>query len=122
MDDPLQEAPPVHVNPSPAAAQDETAPPDPRVRLDAVRRGTLRPLTVGNASVGNPVTGPALGIPDGGGAGVLAAAGRIEEMPVVAFAVDPRVRGGAMGAAGCEAHGRWGRRGSSPGRAPTGWP
>lgn len=34
--------------------------------------------------------------------GALAAEGRIDGMPVVAFAADPRVQGGAMGADGCE--------------------
>jgi acetyl-CoA/propionyl-CoA carboxylase carboxyl transferase subunit len=35
--------------------------------------------------------------------GVLVGAGLIEAMPAVAFASDPRVQGGAMGAAGCAA-------------------
>ena len=47
--------------------------------------GSLRPLTEEDDS------------------GALAGAGRIEGMPVVAFASDPRVQGGAMGSAGCEA-------------------
>ncbi|RJL34384.1 acyl-CoA carboxylase subunit beta [Bailinhaonella thermotolerans] len=34
--------------------------------------------------------------------GVLAAMGRVEGLPVVAFASDPRVQGGAMGAEGCD--------------------
>jgi acetyl-CoA/propionyl-CoA carboxylase carboxyl transferase subunit len=35
--------------------------------------------------------------------GILAGAGRIDAMPAVAFASDPRVQGGAMGTAGCAA-------------------
>jgi acetyl-CoA/propionyl-CoA carboxylase carboxyl transferase subunit len=35
--------------------------------------------------------------------GALAGVGRVEGMPVVAFASDPRIQGGAMGSAGCEA-------------------
>ncbi|HEY3732868.1 MAG TPA: carboxyl transferase domain-containing protein [Streptosporangiaceae bacterium] len=35
--------------------------------------------------------------------GALAGAGRIDGMPAVAFASDPRVQGGAMGSAGCAA-------------------
>ena len=35
--------------------------------------------------------------------GVLTAEGRIDGMPAVAFASDPRVQGGAMGSAGCAA-------------------
>ena len=34
--------------------------------------------------------------------GVLAGAGRVDSMPAVAFASDPRAQGGAMGADGCE--------------------
>jgi acetyl-CoA/propionyl-CoA carboxylase carboxyl transferase subunit len=37
------------------------------------------------------------------GSGAQAGIGRIEGMPVVGFASDPRVMGGAMGMAGCEA-------------------
>ncbi|GAB2861954.1 acyl-CoA carboxylase subunit beta [Actinoallomurus bryophytorum] len=69
-------------------AQVEVAPPDPRdprVRLDALfDEGSLRPLTEEDDS------------------GALAGVGRIEGMPVVAFASDPRIQGGAMGSAGCE--------------------
>ncbi|WP_169950685.1 acyl-CoA carboxylase subunit beta [Microbispora sp. H11081] len=36
------------------------------------------------------------------GSGVLAVAGRVEGVPVVAFCSDARVQGGAMGAQGCE--------------------
>ncbi|MEV4582875.1 carboxyl transferase domain-containing protein [Nonomuraea jabiensis] len=36
------------------------------------------------------------------GSGVLAGVGRVHGTPVVAFASDPRVQGGAMGAEGCE--------------------
>jgi acetyl-CoA/propionyl-CoA carboxylase carboxyl transferase subunit len=35
--------------------------------------------------------------------GVLVAEGRIEDMPAVAFASDPKFQGGALGSAGCEA-------------------
>jgi acetyl-CoA/propionyl-CoA carboxylase carboxyl transferase subunit len=35
--------------------------------------------------------------------GALAAAGRVDGVPAAAFASDPRVQGGAMGAAGCRA-------------------
>ena len=66
----------------------EVAPPDPRdprVRLEALfDEGSLRPLNEGDDS------------------GALAGVGRIEGMPVVAFASDPRIQGGAMGSAGCE--------------------
>jgi acetyl-CoA/propionyl-CoA carboxylase carboxyl transferase subunit len=57
---------------------------DPRVRLLALfDEGSLRLLT------------------DEDNSGALAGVGRIEGMPVVAFASDPRVQGGAMGGAGC---------------------
>ncbi|MET8870043.1 carboxyl transferase domain-containing protein, partial [Nonomuraea sp. NPDC004580] len=36
------------------------------------------------------------------GSGVLAGVGRVHGTPVVAFASDPRIQGGAMGAEGCE--------------------
>jgi acetyl-CoA/propionyl-CoA carboxylase carboxyl transferase subunit len=69
-------------------AQVEVAPPDPRdprVRLEALfDEGSLRPLNEADDS------------------GALAGVGRIEGMPVVAFASDPRIQGGAMGSAGCE--------------------
>jgi acetyl-CoA/propionyl-CoA carboxylase carboxyl transferase subunit len=59
---------------------------DPEVRLAALfDEGTLHLLTPHDAS------------------GALAATGRIDGMPAVAFASDPRVQGGAMGAAGCAA-------------------
>ncbi|HEX6473446.1 MAG TPA: carboxyl transferase domain-containing protein, partial [Streptosporangiaceae bacterium] len=57
---------------------------DPRVRLLALfDEGSLRLLTDEDSS------------------GTLAGVGRIEGMPVVAFASDPRVQGGAMGGEGC---------------------
>jgi acetyl-CoA/propionyl-CoA carboxylase carboxyl transferase subunit len=69
-------------------AQAEATPPDPRdprVRLEALfDEGSLRLLTEEDDS------------------GALAGVGRIEGMPVVAFASDPRFQGGAMGSAGCE--------------------
>jgi acetyl-CoA/propionyl-CoA carboxylase carboxyl transferase subunit len=72
-----------------ATAGGEVVPPDPRdprVRLDALfDEGSLRPLTEENDS------------------GALAGVGRVEGMPVVAFASDPRIQGGAMGSAGCAA-------------------
>ncbi|GAB2845109.1 acyl-CoA carboxylase subunit beta [Actinocorallia aurea] len=69
--------------PAPSAAED---PRDPRVRLESLfDEGTFRPLVGG----------------DGGGK--LAGRGRIEGLPVVAFASDPRVMGGAMGTEGCAA-------------------
>jgi acetyl-CoA/propionyl-CoA carboxylase carboxyl transferase subunit len=59
---------------------------DPRVRLESLfDEGSLRLLTEEDTS------------------GALASVGRIEGMPVVAFASDPRVQGGAMGSDGCEA-------------------
>jgi acetyl-CoA/propionyl-CoA carboxylase carboxyl transferase subunit len=59
---------------------------DPEVRLAALfDAGTLHLLTPHDAS------------------GALAATGRIDGMPAVAFASDPRVQGGAMGSAGCAA-------------------
>jgi acetyl-CoA/propionyl-CoA carboxylase carboxyl transferase subunit len=75
---------------TPAAAAEElpASPPDPRdpqLRLAALfDEGSLRLLT------------------DEDDSGALAGVGRIEGMPVVAFASDPRVQGGAMGSAGCE--------------------
>jgi acetyl-CoA/propionyl-CoA carboxylase carboxyl transferase subunit len=61
-------------------------PRDPRVRLAALfDEGTLRLLT------------------DEDDSGALAGVGRVEGMPVVAFASDPRLQGGAMGAVGCAA-------------------
>ena len=59
---------------------------DPEVRLEALfDPGTVRLLTPHDDS------------------GALAAAGQIGSMPVMAFASDPRVQGGAMGTAGCAA-------------------
>jgi acetyl-CoA/propionyl-CoA carboxylase carboxyl transferase subunit len=59
---------------------------DPRVRLESLfDEGSLRLLTEEDTS------------------GALAGVGRVEGMPVVAFASDPRVQGGAMGSDGCEA-------------------
>lgn len=61
-------------------------PRDPRVRLEALfDEGSLRLLSEEDTS------------------GALVGVGRIEGMPVVAFASDPRVQGGAMGSVGCEA-------------------
>jgi acetyl-CoA/propionyl-CoA carboxylase carboxyl transferase subunit len=61
-------------------------PRDPRVRLEALfDEGSLRLVT------------------EETDCGALAGVGRIEGMPVVSFASDPRVQGGAMGSAGCEA-------------------
>jgi acetyl-CoA/propionyl-CoA carboxylase carboxyl transferase subunit len=69
-----------------AAARTSGGPRDPVVRLEALfDPGSLDLLTE----------------PDG--SGVLAGAGTIDGMTAVAFASDPRVQGGAMGTAGCEA-------------------
>jgi acetyl-CoA/propionyl-CoA carboxylase carboxyl transferase subunit len=69
--------------PQPAEAAPDQR--DPSVRLEALfDEGSLRLLTEEDDS------------------GALAGVGRIEGMPVVAFASDPRIQGGAMGAAGCE--------------------
>jgi acetyl-CoA/propionyl-CoA carboxylase carboxyl transferase subunit len=68
----------------PAAADTAADPRDPRIRLLALfDEGSLRLLTDEDKS------------------GALAGVGRIEGMPVVAYASDPRVQGGAMGAEGC---------------------
>ena len=57
---------------------------DPKIRLLALfDEGSLRLLSDEDES------------------GALAGVGRVEGMPVVAFASDPRVQGGAMGGAGC---------------------
>ncbi|GAA3926252.1 acyl-CoA carboxylase subunit beta [Actinomadura viridis] len=74
--------------PAPASGRrEETGPRHPRARLSALfDEGSLRPLG-----------------DEDDGSGVLAGLGRIEGLPVVAFASDPRVQGGAMGTAGCEA-------------------
>ncbi|MER7498874.1 hypothetical protein AB0L05_07180 [Nonomuraea pusilla] len=65
------------------------APPDPldpQARLEALfDAGSPQPLAAGG--------------------GVRAAAGRIEGLAAVAFAGDPRLHGGALGAAACEAGG-----------------
>ncbi len=59
---------------------------DPQSRLEALfDEGTLELLLPADDS------------------GVLAGAGRIGDVPTVAFASDPRVQGGAMGIAGCQA-------------------
>jgi acetyl-CoA/propionyl-CoA carboxylase carboxyl transferase subunit len=76
--------------PAPPPADGSTRPAsltrDPEVRLEALfDPGTVRLLTPHDAS------------------GALAATGRIEGVPAVAFASDPRVQGGAMGTAGCAA-------------------
>jgi acetyl-CoA/propionyl-CoA carboxylase carboxyl transferase subunit len=85
---------PVHAQATqPAHAQAQAADPaaaaiarDPEVRLAALfDAGTLHLLTPHDAS------------------GALAGTGRIDGMPAVAFASDPRVQGGAMGGAGCAA-------------------
>ncbi|GGK82505.1 putative propionyl-CoA carboxylase beta chain 6 [Sphaerisporangium melleum] len=66
-----------------------TEPPDPRdphIRLSALfDEGTIHLLS-----------------PADDRSGALAAMGRVEGTPVVAFASDARVQGGAMGGAGCE--------------------
>ena len=70
------------VSPSDAEAAD---PRDPRVRLTALLdEGSLRLITPEDKS------------------GVLAAMGRVEGVPVVAFCSDARIQGGAMGSEGCE--------------------
>ncbi|MCW2945312.1 MAG: carboxyl transferase [Actinoallomurus sp.] len=80
-------------SPTAAPAAEEVAsqeiapdPRDPRIRLEALfDEGSVRLLTEEDVS------------------GALVGVGRIEGMPVVAFASDPRIQGGAMGSAGCEA-------------------
>jgi acetyl-CoA/propionyl-CoA carboxylase carboxyl transferase subunit len=80
-------------SPAAAPAAEEVAsqevapdPRDPRIRLEALfDEGSVRLLTEEDVS------------------GALVGVGRIEGMPVVAFASDPRIQGGAMGSAGCEA-------------------
>ena len=73
---------------SPAPAAEETTDPrHPRLRLSALfDDGSFRPLT-----------------DESDGSGALAGIGRIDGLPSVAFASDPRIQGGAMGTAGCEA-------------------
>lgn len=66
-------------------AAPQADPRDPRARLQALfDEGSLRILTPEDDS------------------GMLAGLGRVEGAPVVAFASDPRVQGGALGSAGCE--------------------
>ncbi|GAA3010121.1 acyl-CoA carboxylase subunit beta [Streptosporangium longisporum] len=60
-------------------------PRDPQVRLSAL-------LDEGSVRLISPVDR----------SGILAATGRVEGVPVVAFVSDPRVQGGAMGSEGCE--------------------
>jgi acetyl-CoA/propionyl-CoA carboxylase carboxyl transferase subunit len=72
--------------PSAAAPRTGSSSRDPRARL---------------ASLFDPDTLELLIPPDT--SGVLAGTGRIDGMPAVAFASDPRVQGGAMGSAGCAA-------------------
>jgi acetyl-CoA/propionyl-CoA carboxylase carboxyl transferase subunit len=71
---------------SPASDDQEAADPrDPQVRLTALLdAGSLRLITPQDRS------------------GVLAAMGRVDGVPVVAFCSDARVQGGAMGSEGCE--------------------
>jgi acetyl-CoA/propionyl-CoA carboxylase carboxyl transferase subunit len=70
----------------PAAAQPVTPGRDPQSRLEALfDAGTLEPLVPADDS------------------GVLAGTGSIGGVMTVAFASDPRLQGGAMGIAGCEA-------------------
>jgi acetyl-CoA/propionyl-CoA carboxylase carboxyl transferase subunit len=65
--------------------QEPADPRDPVVRLTALLdEGSLRPITSDDKS------------------GVLAAMGRVEGVPVVAFCSDARIQGGAMGSEGCE--------------------
>jgi acetyl-CoA/propionyl-CoA carboxylase carboxyl transferase subunit len=80
-------APAASPGPAPAgAARTSGGPRDPGVRLEALfDPGSLALLTEPDAS------------------GVLAGTGTIDGMTAVAFASDPRIQGGAMGAAGCEA-------------------
>ncbi len=81
LDSRTQAAPAQAANPAAAAIAR-----DPEVRLAALfDAGTLHLLTPHDAS------------------GALAATGRIDGMPAVAFASDPRVQGGATGSAGCAA-------------------
>jgi len=85
LDSRIPDAPPAPA-PAPAAARTAGGPRDPGVRLEALfDAGSLVLLTEPDTS------------------GVLAGAGTIDGMTAVAFASDPRVQGGAMGAAGCEA-------------------
>lgn len=75
------------IGPAVSSQQEETDPRHPRVRLCTLfDDGTFRPLNYEDDK-----------------SGALAGVGRVEGLPVVAFASDPRVQGGAMGLAGCEA-------------------
>jgi acetyl-CoA/propionyl-CoA carboxylase carboxyl transferase subunit len=81
---------PAETRPRPAGANGQAAPAtlsrDPEARLAALfDPGTVALLTPHDDS------------------GAVAAAGRIGGMPAVAFASDPKVQGGAMGTAGCQA-------------------
>ncbi|MEU8381609.1 carboxyl transferase domain-containing protein [Streptosporangium sp. NPDC048865] len=70
---------------SEGSEQDPVDPRDPQARLSALfDEGSLRLISPVDRS------------------GILAATGRVEGVPVVAFASDPRVQGGAMGGEGCE--------------------
>ncbi|GAA5060163.1 acetyl-CoA/propionyl-CoA carboxylase carboxyl transferase subunit [Thermocatellispora tengchongensis] len=70
---------------SPASDKEAVDPRDPATRLAAfLDEGSLRLITPEDKS------------------GVLAAMGRVEGVPVVAFCSDARVQGGAMGSEGCE--------------------
>ncbi|HEY9524014.1 MAG TPA: carboxyl transferase domain-containing protein, partial [Thermopolyspora sp.] len=68
-----------------AADQEAADPRDPRVRLDAL-------FDEGSMHLISPIDR----------SGVLAALGRVEGVPAVAFCSDARVQGGAMGSEGCE--------------------
>src|SRR5690349_10933215 len=70
---------------SEGSGRDPLDPRDPRARLSAL-------LDEGSSRLISPVDR----------SGVLAATGRVEGVPVVAFASDVRVQGGAMGGEGCE--------------------
>src|ERR1039457_5203536 len=90
-------------NGAPAAAGDGARP------AEAALPGAAAPRTGSSsrdprarlASLFDPDTLELLIPPDT--SGVLAGTGRIDGMPAVAFASDPRVQGGAMGSAGCAA-------------------
>ncbi|MEU0567792.1 carboxyl transferase domain-containing protein [Nonomuraea sp. NPDC005983] len=70
---------------TPGSDQEPADPRDPVVRLTALLdEGSLRLITSEDKS------------------GVLAAMGRVEGVPVVAFCSDARFQGGAMGSEGCE--------------------
>nr|WP_203990048.1 carboxyl transferase domain-containing protein [Sphaerisporangium rufum] len=68
-----------------ASGEEPADPRDPRTRLAAFfDEGSLQLISVED------------------GSGVLAATGRVQGVPVVAFGSDARVQGGAMGTEGCE--------------------